>query len=86
LVTKVNAAFLPTGWTEVDDLVVLDIVDNAPNNKWETKNITPPGGGRIQVAWRDSFLVYRLRNNIDDVVEAGIYPTWMIVSSKVSFP
>jgi len=73
-------------WTNAVTMVVLDINDNQANNKWQTKDIDPPGGGKLQVLTSGSFLAYRLLDLNDVEIERGSYAAWSVVSVELVIP
>ena len=43
------------------------------------EDVEPPAGGSVDVAYRDSFIGYRLRDINGDITEVGLLPDWMVV-------
>ena len=45
--------------------------------------VEPPQGGSIEVNWREAWLIYRTRDASLDILDAGMFPSWMVVSMTV---
>jgi len=66
-------------WLQVSALVALDVVDNAPNNKWQIKNVTHPSL-KVVVRVEGSFLLYKaFRASDNELLTYGMIPSWMVV-------
>ncbi len=70
--------FHPGRFTTVDFLRVRQITQNGNIHATMTVLVEPPQGGSIEVNWRESWLIYRTRDAQLDIIDAGMYPSWMV--------
>ncbi len=67
-------------WVRVDEMRVLEI--KIPGNKVEHDKWVsfPTGTDLLDVRYEDSWLLWRILDVNGDIISAGMYPEWMIVS------